>query len=211
MLYYQHCPKYLEEIKQFVVPRAHRRTALNGCHQDAGHQGKKWTLSLVADRFWWPGVQEAVENAVCDCKHCQVYEGSESKAPMVSLKVTNPLQLVHLDLTSFESTMDLGKMPEVKNILVIVDHFTRCVRAYVTKDQKASTVTKCLYEGFISIFGTLEKIITDQGKALLVIGHGVVQPIWSGQNYYNSLPSPGKWTGGTNPPNLGEHDWEIGG
>ena len=92
-------------------------------------------------------------------------------------------------------------MPEVKNILVIVDHFMRYMRAYVTKDQKASTVTKYLYEGFISIFGAPEKIITD----------GVVQPIQSGQNYYGALPSPGKWTGGMSPPNLGEHDWEIGG
>ena len=47
MLYYGHCQKYLEEKKWFIVPRAHRRTALNGCHQDTDHQGKKWTLSLV--------------------------------------------------------------------------------------------------------------------------------------------------------------------
>ena len=66
------------------------------------------------------------------------------------------LQLVHLDFTLFESTMDLDWMPEVKNVLVIVDHFT--------KDQKAPTVTKCFYEGFISIFGAPEKIITNQGK-----------------------------------------------
>ena len=84
---------------------------------------------------------------------------------MVSLKVTTFLQLVHLDFTSFKSTVDLGKMPEVKHVLVIVDHFTRYIRAYVTKDEKASMVTKCLYEGFISIFGAPEKLITDQGKA----------------------------------------------
>ena len=60
--------------------------------------------------------------------------------------------------------MDLDQMPEVKNVLVIVDHFTGYMRAYITKDQKASTVTKCLYEGFIFIFGAPEKIITDQSK-----------------------------------------------
>ena len=60
--------------------------------------------------------------------------------------------------------MDLDWIPEVKNVLVIVDHFTRYMRAYITKDQKASTVAKCLYEGFISIFGAQKKIITDQGK-----------------------------------------------
>ena len=95
------------------------------------------------------------------------YGGSESRAPMVSLKETTPLQLVHLDFTLFESTMDLDQMPEVKNVLVIVDHFTRYMRAYITKDQKASTVMKCLYEGFISIFGTPEKTITDQSKGCI--------------------------------------------
>ena len=28
-----------EDLLLFVVPRAHRTAALNGCHQDAGHQG----------------------------------------------------------------------------------------------------------------------------------------------------------------------------
>ena len=128
------------------------------------YQGKKCTLCLVIDRVWWPGIQDTMENEVCDYKCCQTYGGSESRAPMVSLKVTTSLQLVQLDFTSFESAMDFDQMPEAKNVLVIVDHFTRYMRAYVTKDQKASTVTKCFYEGFISIFGAPEKIITDQGK-----------------------------------------------
>ena len=34
----------------------------------------------------------------------------------------------------------------------------------MTKDQKAWTTTKTLYEGFISIFGAPERILTDQGK-----------------------------------------------
>ena len=49
--------------------------------------------------------------------------------------------------------------------MIIVDHFTRYTRAYVTKDQKALTAAKALYEGFISIFGAPERILMDQGKA----------------------------------------------
>ena len=56
-------------------------------------------------------------------------------------------------------------MPKVKNILVIVDHFIRYTRAYVTKDQKALTAARTLYEGFISIFGAPKRILMDQGKA----------------------------------------------
>ena len=84
---------------------------------------------------------------------------------MVPMMVTVPLQLVHLDYTLFEITMNLNELPKVKNVLVIVDHFTRYTRAYVTKDQKVSTAAKILYEGFISIFGAPERILMDQGKA----------------------------------------------
>ena len=48
LLYYRYKPKYqIEEVKCFVVPRAHRRTAIDGCHHDAGHQGMKRTESYL--------------------------------------------------------------------------------------------------------------------------------------------------------------------
>ena len=52
---YRYKPKYqIEEVKCFVVPRAHRRTAIDGCHHDASHQGKKRTevLSLINSGGW---------------------------------------------------------------------------------------------------------------------------------------------------------------
>ena len=84
---------------------------------------------------------------------------------MVPMMVTAPLQLVHLNFTSFKTTTNLNESPKVEHVLVIVDHFMRYTRAYVTKDQKASTATKTLYEGFISIFGAPKRILTDQEKA----------------------------------------------
>ena len=84
---------------------------------------------------------------------------------MVLIMVTAPLQLIHLDFTSFETSTNLNESPKVEHVLVIVDHFMRYTRAYVTEDQKASTAAKTLYEGFISIFGAPKRILTDQGKA----------------------------------------------
>ena len=164
LLFYK--PKYqIEEVKCFVVPRVHRRTAIDGCHCDAGHQGKKRTESLISDQFWWPGVFEDVNRAVQNCRRCQLYRGREEKALMVPVMVTAPLQLVHLNFTSFEMTMDLNESPKVKHVLVIEDHFMRYTRAYVTKDQKALTAAKTLYEGFISIFEAPKRILKDQGPS----------------------------------------------
>ena len=83
---------------------------------------------------------------------------------MVPMMVTMPLQLVHFDITSFEITRNLNESPKVKNVLVIVDHFIRYTRAYVTKDQKALTAAKILYEGFIMIFRAPKRIFMNQGK-----------------------------------------------
>ena len=169
LLYYRYKPKYqIEEVKCFVVPRAHRRTAIDDCHHDTGHQGKKRTGSLISDQFWWPGVYEDVNRMVQNCRQCQLYRGRKEKTPMVPMMVTASFQLVHLDFTPFEMTMNLNESPKVKHILVIVDHFMRYTRGYVTKDQKALTTTKTLYEGFISILEHLKEYSWIREKPLPV-------------------------------------------
>ena len=80
------------------------------------------------------------------------------------MMVIAPLQLVHLNFILFKMTTDLNKSPKVEHVLVIVDHFMRYTRAYVTKDQKALIAAKTLYKGFISIFGAPKRILMDQGK-----------------------------------------------
>ena len=50
LLYYRYKPKYqIKEVKCFVIPRAHWRTATDGCRCDTSHQGKKRVgeLSLI--------------------------------------------------------------------------------------------------------------------------------------------------------------------
>ena len=41
---------------QLVVPKAYRARALAGCHDDVGHQGRMRTISLLRERFFWPGM-----------------------------------------------------------------------------------------------------------------------------------------------------------
>ena len=68
------------------------------------------------------------------------------KVPLCPIQVYMPLELVHVDFTGIETTMELNQPPSVKNVLVLMDHFTRYVMAFVTKDQKAKTIAWILYE-----------------------------------------------------------------
>ena len=115
--------------------------------------------SISGGQKWWKYCQALVKG----CQHCQIFEGAVVKAPLYPIKAFAPLELVHVDFTSKETTMELNQPPSVKNILVITDHFTRYSVAFVTKDQKAKTVMRILYEWFISIFGTPAKLLSDRG------------------------------------------------
>ena len=68
---------------------------------------------------------------------------------------TAPLDLLHVDFTSLEPTLEPNQSPRVTNVLVFQDHFTKHVLAYVTPNQTAKTIAKFLYQGYISIFGAL--------------------------------------------------------
>ena len=58
------------------------------------------------------------------CKHCLQYEGGAPKAPLCPIVATAPLDLLHVDFTSIETTLELSQSPRVVNVLVFQDHFT---------------------------------------------------------------------------------------
>ena len=51
-----------------------------------------------------------------------------------------------------------------KDILVITDHLTKYAMAMPTRDQKASTVAKCLWGNFLVHYGFPERLYSDQGR-----------------------------------------------
>ena len=65
------------------------------------------------------------------------YEGGILKAPLCPILVTAPLDLLHVDFTSIETTLELNQLPRADNILVFQDHLTKHILAYVTPDQTA--------------------------------------------------------------------------
>ena len=105
-----------------------------------GHQGCDCTLYLLQECFWWPGMAKQMRQVIKASIHCLQYEGGTRKAPLCPIVATAPLDLLHVDLTSIETMMELDQSPRVTNILVFQDHFTKHVLAYVTpiKLQKPS-------------------------------------------------------------------------
>ena len=110
----------LDEAMQFVVSKVHWVAAMNGCHRDAGPQVQQQVMYLLQDQFWWSGMAMQIQKVISNCEWCIQHGDTHAKAPMQSIIVTAPLELLHIDFMSIEITMELDQPPNVINILVLV-------------------------------------------------------------------------------------------
>ena len=139
---------------QFIV-------AMNRCHRDAGHHGQQQTLSILQDQFWWPGMAMQMQRVISNCERCIQHEGAQAKALLQTILVISPLELLHVDFTSIEMTMELDQLPHIVNVLVFCEHFTRHVMVYVTLDQTAKTVAKFCGKDTSQSSGAMAKLLSD--------------------------------------------------
>ena len=78
------------------------------------------------------------------CERCLRFKAKQETAPLENIKVSYPMELVHMNYPTIES----NKLEKDVNILVVGDHFTRLVQAFVTPSQTASVVAKTLWDKF---------------------------------------------------------------
>ena len=95
--------------------------------------------------------------------HCLQHEGNLSKVPLHLIVTTAAMDLLHVDFTSIETTLELNRPLKVTNVLVFQDHFMKHIMAYVTPSQTDKTVIKFLYQGYTSIFGAPARLLSDWG------------------------------------------------
>ena len=147
----------------FVIPTADQQAAIDGCHCSMGHQGRDRTLSLMKERFWWLGMSQALLKAIANCGRCIQYEAKGQLPLMQCIICTELMELIHIDYVGMEITVVTDKKPIVKNVLVVLDHFTCYVQAFVTKNHMARTTARVLYNNYFSVFGFPQNLMSDQG------------------------------------------------
>ena len=147
-----------EKRKQLVIPKKFVRNVLTRLHNDQGHPGRDRTLSLIKDRFYWPGSTRDVEDWIANCGRCVRRKTHPLRAPLVNITTNQPLELVSMDFLTLEKS--LGGF---QHMLVITDHFTRYAMAVPTKNQTARTTAEAFFNNFVVNFGLPKKIHSDQG------------------------------------------------
>ena len=104
-----------------------------------------------------------MRQSIKNCTHCLQQKGSLPQAPLHPIVATAPLDLLHVDFISIETTMEPNQSPRALMSWYSKTTFMKHVLAYVTSDQTAKTIAKFLYQGYISIFKALARLLSDRG------------------------------------------------
>ena len=148
-----------EDVEQLVLPSSLIDTVFKAYHDDLGHQGRDRTTSLIRRRFFWPGMNKDIKSKIQMCGRCIRRKTAPTKATeLVNITSTAPMELVCIDFLSLEKSKG-GQ----ENILVITDHYSRYAQAIPTRNQKASTTAKALYENFFLHYGFPAVLHSDKG------------------------------------------------
>ena len=105
---------------QLVLPEAFRTQAMQSCHDDLGHLRIEWTIDLLRDHFYCPGMLTDMTKYIKQCKKCLKFKDLPQKAPVENIDATYSMELVHMDYLTIEAN-EGGKD---FHILVITDYFT---------------------------------------------------------------------------------------
>ena len=131
------------------IPLRLRQRAFHIAHDDS-HAGIHSSIKRLKTSSWWPNMSRDIERFVNDCSLCQ------TSRPRTSHSVDQwppsfPFQRIH---------MDWAMIPDIGNILVIVDSGSGWIEAFRCRDRSSEIIIKCLRTVFAR-FGIPELVVSD--------------------------------------------------
>lgn len=138
---------------RILVPPSLRKKVLKLSHET--HQGIVKTKQFLRSRFYWPGMDEATEAMIKNCRACILNQ---------PLNKYTPLQPAALPRGPWvKGAVDIVGPINGKFILTYIDYYSSYPEAYVLREITSRDVIKVLTDIFAR-FGFPEEIVSDNGK-----------------------------------------------
>jgi len=147
---------------RLYAPRRTRERIIRSEHDSkiAGHFGRDRTLELVSRNFHWRKMEDDIRKFCNECDNCQ-----RKKAPRHAKHgLLHLLELASKPWThiSTDFITDLPESTGYKNILVVVDRFTKMAHFIPTVKRDAVEVAGAYLNGVWKYHGIPEDVVSDQ-------------------------------------------------
>ena len=166
----KHKPGKESYQKKVVVPESLKAFVI-GCHHNLpmhGHQGRKRTENMISARYYWRGMSKDIRKWIQACSGCSTRKTPRpTHAGFTEISQSkSPWQTVGIDIVGDLPVTQQGN----KWMLTMVDHFSRWPIAVPIQDRESATIARAIFDNLISIHGSPEKIISDQGREFISKG-----------------------------------------
>ena len=150
-------------VSQLVVPTALVPDILVLIHNtpQVGHPGKDHTLKQARLHYFWPRMAKEIADYIDRCSVCNANKGvTEAPQPILQYPTsTQPWERVSMDVLSGLATTPRNN----KNLLVIIDAFTRYCELVPIPDKSAPTIALAFKQRVLDRHNTPKVLITDNG------------------------------------------------
>ena len=153
-------------------------------HNDMGHFGFKKTFQRIKDKYFWPQMSSEIEDWCRKCEVCQRRRNPvpSQRAPLQSISTCRPGELVTMDIVEYAQSSR-----GYRYCLVMIDHFTKWLELFPLRNQKAETIAKKVFDGWIPRHGAPEQLHHDQGKNLTA---EIIREVCSFLEIWNTRTTP---------------------
>ena len=137
-----------------VVPSSLRKRVVKLSHK--GHQGVSKTKHMIRDFCWFPGIDNAVEEALSQCVPCLAVNTDKVAPPVKPHKFPKgPWQVAEMDLQ--------GAYPNGKYLLVLIDRYSKWAEVSVFRHAPNAGEVKTALDAAFDSQGVPFKIQSDNG------------------------------------------------
>jgi len=147
---------------RLYAPEKTRKAIIRSEHDSkiAGHFGRDRTLELVSRNFYWPKMEDDIRKYCNECDNCQ-----RTKAPRHAKHgLLHPLELASKPWThvSTDFITDLPESGGYKNILVVVDRFTKMAHFIPIVKREATEVARAYLNNVWKYHGIPQDVVSDR-------------------------------------------------
>ena len=145
---------------QIVLPKKYHDLVFNELHVKLAHLGSERVVELARARFYRPHMQRDIEHFIRKRCRCLVSKAPNTpdKAPLVPIESSFPFEMVSIDYLHLDKCKG-----NFEYALVVIDHFTKFVQVYATKNKSGLAAAEKIFNGFILKYGFPKRIHHDQG------------------------------------------------
>jgi len=145
------CGKLILKDQKLLIPSSLRPRIVQLAHQ--GHQGLVKTKRLLRSKVWFPGIDQAVEEAIAQCRVCNL------NAPQTC---PEPLSPTEMPDTWTTVALDHKNLPNGKHALIMIDVGSRYAIVHEVASTSMDNNIRVLSQTWTQ-FGAPSTIVSDNG------------------------------------------------